>query len=98
MIKVITGYRVKTGADIKPLLLKLRMNAMQYPGFVGAENLTHRRDSSVTITISTWDRDENWVAWEKSKVRAELLKEIEPLVEDQTRVELYDIIPTARWV
>ena len=44
MIKVIVGYRVKAGKDIRPLLLKLRMNAMQYPGFVGAENLTHRRD------------------------------------------------------
>ena len=98
MIKVIVGYRVKAGADIKPLLLKLRMNSMQYPGFVGAENLTHRRDASVLVSISTWEGPENWIAWEKSKVRAELIKEIEPLVEDQTRVEMYDIIPTARWV
>ena len=97
MIKVIVGYRVKKGADIKPLLLKLRMDAMQYPGFVGAENLTNRRDTSIILVISTWERPENWIAWEKSKVRAELLKEIEPLVEDQTRVAIYDIIPTAKW-
>ena len=98
MIKVIVGYRVKAGKDIRPLLLKLRMNAMQYPGFVGAENLTHRRDPSVIVAISTWEGPENWVAWEKSKVREELVKEIEPLVEDRTRVEIYDIIPTRRWV
>ena len=98
MIKVIVGYRVKKGEDIKPLLLQLRVDAMQYPGFVGAENLLNRRDSSVVIVISTWERPENWIAWEQSKVRAELLKEIEPLVEDQTRVELYDIIPTKKWV
>jgi len=98
MIKVIVGYRVKKGADIKPLLLKLRMDAMQYPGFVGAENLMNRRDSSIILVISTWDRAENWIAWEKSKVGAELLKEIEPLVEDQTRVAIYDIIPTKKWV
>jgi antibiotic biosynthesis monooxygenase (ABM) superfamily enzyme len=98
MIKVIVGYRVKAGKDIRPILLKLRMNAMQYPGFVGAENLTHRRDPSVIVAISTWEGPENWVAWEKSKVREELVKEIEPLVEDRTRVEIYDIIPTTRWV
>lgn len=98
MIKVIVGYRVKKGADIRPLLLKLRMDAMQYPGFVGAENLTSRRDTSVIIVISTWERPENWIAWEKSKVGAELLKDIEPLVEDKTRVEIYDIIPTRQWV
>jgi len=98
MIKVIMGYRVKKGRDVRPLLLKLRMDAMQYPGFVGAENLTNRRDSSIVLVISTWERPENWIAWEKSKVRAELIKEIDLLVEDKTRVELYDIIPTTKWV
>ena len=67
MIKVIVGYRVKTGADIKPMLLKLRMNSMQYPGFVGAENLTHRRDASVLVSISTWEGPENWIAWESHR-------------------------------
>jgi antibiotic biosynthesis monooxygenase (ABM) superfamily enzyme len=97
MIKVITGYRVKSGVDIRPLLLKLRMDAMQYPGFVAAENMISRRDISIVLVVSTWERPENWIAWEKSKLRAELLKELEPMVEDKTRVELYDIIPTKRW-
>lgn len=97
MIKVITGYRVKSGVDIRPLLLKLRVDAMQYPGFVAAENMVSRRDSSIFLVISTWERPENWTAWENSKLRTELLKEIEPLVEDRTRVEMYDIIPTKRW-
>jgi antibiotic biosynthesis monooxygenase (ABM) superfamily enzyme len=97
MIKVIVGYRVKKDRDIKPLLLKLRMDAMQYPGFVGAENLVNRKDSSVIVVISAWERPENWIAWEKSKVRAELIKEIEPLIQDQTRVAIYDIIPTTKW-
>jgi heme-degrading monooxygenase HmoA len=97
MIKVITGYRVKSGVDIRPLLLKLRMDAMQYPGFVAAENMISRRDSSIVLVVSTWERPENWIAWEKSKLRAELLKEMESMVEDKTRVELYDIIPTKRW-
>jgi heme-degrading monooxygenase HmoA len=97
MIKVINGYRVKSGVDIRPLLLKLRMDAMQYPGFVAAENMISRRDSSIVLVVSTWERPENWIAWEKSKLRAELLKEMESMVEDKTRVELYDIIPTKRW-
>lgn len=98
MIKVINGYRVKPDADIRPLLLKLRMDAMQYPGFVGAENMVSRKDSSIILVISTWERPENWIAWEKSKLREDLLKELEPMVDDKMRVELYDIIPTTRWV
>jgi len=97
MIRVITGYRVKKNVDIRPLLLKLRMDAMQYPGFVAAENMVSRRDSSIFLVVSTWEGPENWIAWEKSKLRVELLKELEPLVEDRTRVEMYDIIPTKRW-
>jgi antibiotic biosynthesis monooxygenase (ABM) superfamily enzyme len=97
MIKVINGYRVKPDADIRPLLLKLRMDAMQYPGFVGAENMVSRKDSSIILVISTWERPENWIAWEKSKLREDLLKELEPMVDDKMRVELYDIIPTKRW-
>ena len=37
MIKVIVGYRLKEGADFDPVLRKLRSQAMQFPGFIGAE-------------------------------------------------------------
>ena len=47
MIKVVTGHKVKEGADIQPILLKLRSHAMQYPGYVSAENLLGEKDSSI---------------------------------------------------
>lgn len=98
MIKVIVGYRVKKGADISGLLLKLRTEAMWYPGFVEAETLRNKRDTAVIVVIYTWKKVENWIAWEESKVRAKLIKNIELLVQDKTRTEIYDILPTAHWV
>lgn len=94
MIKVLEGYKVKAGADIRPILLRLRSDAMQYPGFVSAENLISQRDSSIILVISAWDRVENWITWEKSEIRVRLLKEAETLFEDKTRATLYGIIPT----
>ena len=71
MIKVIVGYRLKEGADIVPMLLKLRSGAMTYPGFVNSENLLSEQDDSVVATISTWQRGEDWQLWESSRTRQE---------------------------
>ena len=96
MIKVIVGYKVKRGADIQPMLLKLRSNSMQYPGFVGAENLQSQQDSSIVAMVSTWERVENWRLWESSKIRQEIIQEAEPLLVEELRVVIYSITPTAR--
>jgi len=40
MIKGVIGYKVLSYKDIEPILMQLRSHAMQYSGFVSAENLT----------------------------------------------------------
>lgn len=94
MIKVLEGYKLKPEADMRPVLLRLRSDAMQYPGFVSAENLISRRDSSIVIVMSTWERVEDWGTWESSDLRLKLLREAEALLEDKTRATLYGIMPT----
>ena len=97
MIKVISGYKLKEGADIQPVLLKLRSHAMTYRGFVGAENLINAKDISIVAIISTWEDVENWQAWETSTARREILREAEPLLEEELRITIYKIMPTVRW-
>ena len=98
MIKVIIGYKLKEGADIQPILLKLRSHAMQYPGFIGAENLLSERDSSIVATVSTWEKVEDWRIWEKSKIRQELLRQAESLLVEEPKVTIYRTMPTASWI
>ncbi len=98
MIKVIIGCKLKEGADIQPILLKLRSHAMQYPGYVSAENLLGEKDSSIVILISTWEKAEDWRLWEKSKIRAELYQQAETLLEEEPKVTIYRIVPVQRWV
>ena len=98
MVRIITGHKARSGADIEPMLLKLRTQAAQYPGFVDSENLLGEKDSSIVVTISTWERAENWREWENSKIREQLYQDIEEILDDKPRVQMYRILETQRWV
>jgi heme-degrading monooxygenase HmoA len=98
LIKVINGYKLKRGADLQPVLLKLREHAMSYPGYLGADNLVSEKDPSIMAIITTWESAEQWRVWQESKRRAVIMEEAEPLLEEELRVSVYRVIPTARWL
>ena len=98
MIKVIVGYKLEEGTDFDPVLRKLRSQAMQSPGFIGAENLVSQKDYHILALISTWDKIEDWRQWEKSKIRQDILRQAAPLLVEGPRVTMYTIIPTVRWL
>ena len=97
MIRVMIGYKVRNDADIEPILLKLRSYAMTYPGFVGAENLRNEKDWSIVAMIQTWDRMEDWLAWEPSTIRRSILNEAKPLLLEEPRITIYRILPATGW-
>ncbi|TET55166.1 MAG: hypothetical protein E3J50_05270 [Dehalococcoidia bacterium] len=97
MTKGIVGFKVRNYKDIEPTLLKLRSHAMQYPGFVSAENLVSDVDSSVVVMISTWETVENWRTWLKSRITKDLLRQDKELAMEKPRVTAYRIMPTAEW-
>jgi antibiotic biosynthesis monooxygenase (ABM) superfamily enzyme len=98
MIKVMVGYKLKRNADIEPVIPKLRTHAMTYPGFISAENLASEKDISIVVTISTWQRPDDWRVWESSKIRQAILREAEPLLEEEPRATIYRPMPIVRWV
>jgi heme-degrading monooxygenase HmoA len=94
MIKVIEGHKAKLGANIQPVFLKFRSNAMQYPGFIGAENLLSVKDASMVLFVSTWETVKNWEIWEESSMRRALYQEANALLADEPKVNIYRIVPT----
>lgn len=98
MIKVIVGYKIKEGADLGPIMRKLRSQAMHYPGFVSAENLLSQQDYHIIALESTWENLGDWLEWEQSKIRQDILKQSLPLLTEEPRVTIYEIIPTIKWV
>jgi heme-degrading monooxygenase HmoA len=94
MIKGIIGYKVSSYKDVEPTLLQLRSHAMQYPGFVSAENLVSAEDFSVVMMITTWQTMENWRTWTESKITKDLLQQAKALVTGVARLTAYTIMPT----
>ena len=84
-------------ADIEPMLFKLRSNAITFPGFIGAENLQNEIDRSIIAMVLTWDRREDWTAWELSLIRQSILAEAKPILQEAPRVVVYRIVATGGW-
>lgn len=97
MIKGIIGYKVGNYKDIEGMLMKLRSHAMQYPGFVSAENLVSDADSTVVIMISTWQNTDNWRAWLKSRITQDLIRPDKDLSKDTPRTTVYRVMPASDW-
>ncbi len=83
--------------DLEPILLQLRSHAMQYPGYVGAENLVSEEDLSVVIMITTWEAIENWRIWAESKITKDLLQQAKGVVKGVARLTAYRTMPTVEW-
>ncbi len=98
MIRVLVGYKVKAGVDILPILLQLRSSEMSYPGFISSENLQSEEDTPTIVTMSTWQNKSDWKAWDTSKVRQSILKQLEGLLIDTPQVTVYTIMPTVGWL
>jgi len=97
MIKGIIGYKVLRYKDVEPILMQLRSHAMQYPGFVSAENLVSEEDLSVVVMLSTWETVENWRAWVESRVTQDLLHQAKAVVMQAARITSYRTMPTVEW-
>lgn len=97
MIKGIIGYRVLIYKDLEPILMQLRSHAMQYPGFLSAENLVSQEDLSVVVMLSTWETIENWRMWVESKRTRDLLKQAKAIVLEAARITTYRTMPTKEW-
>ena len=97
MIKGVIGYKVLHYKDVEPILMKLRSHAMQFPGFVGAENLVSEEDYSVVIMMSTWETMEHWRTWVDSSITRDLLKQAKEVVVGSARVTTYRTMPTVEW-
>jgi heme-degrading monooxygenase HmoA len=97
MIKGIIGYKVLSYKDVEPILMQLRSHAMQYPGFVGAENLVSEEDLSVVLMMSTWETIENWRTWVESSRTRDLFRQAKAVVMGTARVTVYRTMPTVKW-
>ena len=92
-VKIFIKRHVKEGKVDKAytLLNKIRSNAMNQPGYISGETLVNHYDYRSITVISTWQSVEDWINWEESDERAGNEAELESLLEEPTKFEVYDM-------
>ncbi len=73
------------------LLNRFRLAAMEQPGYISGETLVNHYDPRSVTVVSTWKTVEDWIRWQESDVRARNEAQLEELLEQSTRYEVYDV-------
>jgi pentatricopeptide repeat protein len=92
-VKIFIKRHVKAGKvdEAYALLHKIRSHAMDQPGYVSGETLVNHYDNRSITVISTWLSVEDWICWEEGDDRASTEAELESLLEEPTKFEVYDL-------
>ena len=92
-IKVLIKRHFKEGktAEAYALLLKFRHDAMNQPGYISGETLTNHYDPRSMTVISSWQTIDDWIRWQESDEREVNESQLEDMLEEPTKFEIYDI-------
>jgi len=90
-IKVIITRKVAKGRqkDLLPLSMELRTKAINQKGYISGETLKGIGDPDEFLVISTWQRFEDWKAWEDNPARREIQGKIDAILEEKTVAKAY---------
>jgi heme-degrading monooxygenase HmoA len=79
VIRVVLEHRARDNESARRLvevIREIRAEAMKQPGFITGETLVNVDNPCQILVISTWQRPEEWKAWDQSEKRIEMKGEI----------------------
>ncbi len=90
-VKIIIRRRIPKGKEgqLLPLLLDLRLKAINHPGYISGETLRNMNEVEDYIVISTWKSADDWKNWERSKERGEIQSKIDALLGEKSTYGIY---------
>jgi len=90
-IKVLITRRFKEGKGMELLILlnQLRSHAIEQPGYLTGETLVGHDDPLKLVVIGTWQTEEHWRKWEDNPERKAMETQIEPLLIEPTKAEVF---------
>lgn len=74
---------------LKPLLINLRSQCMAQPGYISGETLMNADDPTECLVISSWEDENAWNEWLNSEERGRVQHEIDELLGEPTRYQIY---------
>jgi antibiotic biosynthesis monooxygenase (ABM) superfamily enzyme len=92
MVRVIIERELKHGEDIGLLLGNLNMMAVLQNGHLASEILVNPENNRCIAVMSTWQKLEDWTAWESSPERLKITQTIDPLIAGSAQVKIYSTL------
>jgi heme-degrading monooxygenase HmoA len=76
--------------DLRALINQLRSMTMGQPGYIAGETLQRVDLPGESLVVSKWQSIDYWQQWIESKGREEIQTQIDQLVGEETRYEIYE--------
>jgi len=83
--------------EVIAVLKKLRIKAMDQPGYISGETLVSQNDQQCLMVISIWQNIEDWMNWKESDERKEDEVQLERLLKEPAQYEIYEVVSTNLW-
>jgi len=80
MVRVVVEHKTKDPEKLIDIIKELRNEAMKQAGYITGETLVNTEDPSNVLVISTWQKAEDWDAWDKSETRCKITERIKELL------------------
>ncbi|MBA7691315.1 hypothetical protein ES703_99858 [subsurface metagenome] len=94
MVRISIERHLKAGkrGEFIDLLNKLRAAVIHQPGYISGETLASIEDAFIISVLSTWQSLEDWKRWEETEQRVKLEQQIEPLLLENPKVRIYQVM------
>ncbi len=91
-VKVLIKRKVaeKQAPELEALLRKMRALTLNQKGYISGETFTRLDEPGVSMVISTWQSIDDWRAWTLSKERIEVQEQIDKLLGEPTKYEIFE--------
>lgn len=91
-VKVLIKRKVadKLAPELDGLLRKMRALTLNQKGYISGETFTRLDEPGVSMVISTWQSLDDWRNWTLSKERVDLQEQIDKLLGEPTKYEIFE--------
>lgn len=92
MVRVLIERRIAEGmtGDFHQALRRMRLEAVQKPGYLSGESWRDARNPNHYVVISTWTSRDDWEAWAVSEARRKTMAVIGPMLDEPEKVTVLE--------
>jgi heme-degrading monooxygenase HmoA len=76
--------------QLDALLRKMRALTLNQKGYISGESFSQVDEPGVSMVISTWQTLDDWRSWTLSKERIDLQEQIDKLLGEPTKYEIFE--------